>query len=695
MPAWSPLNAAGPSPPGDFHQAVAWDAGHRRLFLVHRGDYSNTGDVWRFDLLPTPAWSFVTNGPPPDGYFGRAAAYDDARDQLLVAASYQVQVLPASGPPVWSASPTLIVGDAFLVDRAGDALISLAGQGSAVLSPLAGGVASNLVLGDYTQPNRGDMGAAFDSRRRRAIVQGGWDQTRWFTFSSTAALDVAAPSTWTNIGPVSGSQRLFHQMAVDPERDRIVSYGGIYDAYEVDSLLERPLSDPDQGTAVLHAADGPKPTGNFGMSSIADPPRDRVLFYGGIPYSSSTPLDELWSLSSSNPPVWSQLFPSGDGPGPLAWHSMLYDRPRDRFLILGGYGNATLHGVWELTTSPELHWRQLATAGGEDGSSVAEAYLDESIGGGWAWGGYSADPYSGRIWRMSIGADTIRFAEVPQVNSPEMWWRAHPCGFDPARQRIVAFGEDGAERPDMSGFWSVDLGSTATWTWKSAGGPRPYNRYLDGYAFDAAHDRLVIFGGYDDNEHYFDDWWSLNWDRATPTLASLMNAEVRDGRAQLQWQLSGFSGAPVGVQRAVASDAWVTIAARSPDGAGRVEFDEPVTGSGTRVGYRLLVREDGADSPVGEAWLEVPAGAAFALGGATRNPVMDDLDVAFSLDRASRVSLALYDISGRRVVTRELNAGAGAHRERLAARGELAAGVYFVRLADGVRALTARAVVVR
>jgi hypothetical protein len=239
----------------------------------------------------------------------------------------------------------------------------------------------------------------------------------------------------------------------------------------------------------------------------------------------------------------------------------------------------------------------------------------------------------------------------------------------------------------------VTVGAQAVWTWGSIPGIRPYNRDLQSTAYDAARDRLLIYGGYDENEHYFDEWWSLNWDHATPALATLVSAEVRDGRPQLLWQLTGADGAMFDVQRAAPGSAWAAIAERAPDGNARIAFEDASATPGTRVGYRLLARTPAGADPIGEACIDAPARAEFAMRGAATNPVAGDLVVAFSLDRAGPVTLGLYDVGGRRVAERRLSAAAGPQRLRLAASGELDAGVYFVRLDDGVRSRAARVVV--
>jgi hypothetical protein len=71
------------------------------------------------------------------------------------------------------------------------------------------------------------------------------------------------------------------------------------------------------------------------------------------------------------------------------------------------------------------------------------------------------------------------------------------------------------------------------------------------------------------------------------------------------------------------------------------------------------------------------------------------LRVWCSLPQAAPARLELLDIVGRRVLSREVgDLGAGRHQIELRSGSRLAAGVYVLRLTQGGRSVTAKAVVV-
>ena len=70
------------------------------------------------------------------------------------------------------------------------------------------------------------------------------------------------------------------------------------------------------------------------------------------------------------------------------------------------------------------------------------------------------------------------------------------------------------------------------------------------------------------------------------------------------------------------------------------------------------------------------------------------LDASFELPSTAPGRLELLDVTGRRVAERDLSGyGAGRYTERIGEGARVPAGMYWVRLTHGGRALTARGVV--
>ena len=118
----------------------------------------------------------------------------------------------------------------------------------------------------------------------------------------------------------------------------------------------------------------------------------------------------------------------------------------------------------------------------------------------------------------------------------------------------------------------------------------------------------------------------------------------------------------------------------------------------------LLTRDGPAVSPPGAGIVSSPAEPAaaqpaipsFALCGVHPNPAARGAVVRFALPDAAPATLALFDISGRRMWSRDLGAlASGEHHVLLGDGAWFPPGLYLMRLTQGARTATARVVIVR
>jgi len=182
-----------------------------------------------------------------------------------------------------------------------------------------------------------------------------------------------------------------------------------------------------------------------------------------------------------------------------------------------------------------------------------------------------------------------------------------------------------------------------------------------------------------------------------PTAVDLSTASAvfESGRVRLRWYGSGAASLVARVERRTEASDWEPLASVTADGTGWLAYEDRAVSPGTRYGYRLAYRLGGELQHTDEAWVEVPA-LQFALRGLTPNPSAGDPVVTFSLASGERATLEMFDLSGRLVLSREVGSlGAGTQSVRLAGSGRLAAGVYAVRLRQGLKIATVRAVVTR
>jgi hypothetical protein len=169
--------------------------------------------------------------------------------------------------------------------------------------------------------------------------------------------------------------------------------------------------------------------------------------------------------------------------------------------------------------------------------------------------------------------------------------------------------------------------------------------------------------------------WDVDPDAQAVTIMSSfddgttwnLEAESAPNTGSFQWSVPSVSTDVARVQV-------ITIYAPDPDGT--VNQGEYAASDAFSIGV-----------PTGVA----PGVATFSLRPS--NPSVGGLDVSFSLASDSPATLAVYDVSGRQVVSRDVgSSGPGWHAMKL---GNLRAGVYIVRLSQGGRNLSSRVAILR
>ena len=107
---------------------------------------------------------------------------------------------------------------------------------------------------------------------------------------------------------------------------------------------------------------GPEPPGRFYHSAVYDPDRDRMLVFGGTPYSGE-PYTDTWALSLGGHPRWSRIEAGGEGPPARSMHGAIYDSRDQRMLVCGGQealpGPFAPYQTWELSLRGRPSWRML------------------------------------------------------------------------------------------------------------------------------------------------------------------------------------------------------------------------------------------------------------------------------------------------------------------------------------------------
>ena len=680
-PVWSHV-WSGPASNGSV-ATLALDTRRDQLDLL--GVWDATAQAHRLirvPLLDPSTWtSELIAGEQPACVWAGSAVYDAARDSFVVMLSGNdycvIRRLSAEGPPAWGAfafnawwpygtpcalaldvalDRLMIVGDsraAFSVSLADGGCLWLNSDGCGDTRPGSAtafdprtrrlyysvAVASNMRVGETTQPF---ISLNVDS----GVVQGSW-----YPAPSSAA-------SWLTEGPRGFGGHYWHTSVIDAAARQLVVFGGaqpctLYPASN-GMVLARSLDDSGGWTA-LGEASPTAPVVRFMQSTVYDPTHHALLLYGGQACDGSGAMPgDLWSLPLAPGGVWARIVAGGSGPPALRNCEFFYDAAHTRFLLMGG-DNLSCYNLqaWELRLDGSPAWRPLAVSGSL-GLPYASVFTDDARGDAWSV------RYGGAVSHLTLGPDEIHGDDVTLIGEPPESWT--PIGFDPVRRRIIAEARQGRYSCYNPGLlWKITLDDVPEIAPIAAEGAAPAARGLFASQYDPVGDRLWLTGGYDDNDTYFDDTWTLQLrpDQVTATLASLASAVADAGGAHLKWNVSAHAGIALAVERSADGTAWEGAGPIVDAGADAVSFDDATLAAGERRAYRLLATGGGATKVLGDAvWLTGPAvGGALALSPLA-NPSRGPLAVRLTLAPGVPAHLRLLDVGGRLVSEASVPAGA-------------------------------------
>jgi len=336
----------------------------------------------------------------------------------------------------------------------------------------------------------------------------------------------ARAQSWTQLP--DGFPRVYQKAIYDSLRARMVTFGGADSLFEGDTH-ELVLSPAPSWSLLSPSGTPPSPRDAHGQ--VYDPVRDRMLLFGGANVFGGTTLElnDVWAMSLGPSPAWTQLAPTGTKPAARHAHTMIYDPVRDRLVVFGGRDViGDRNDVWALSLSGTPAWTELLPSGTlptarEHASAIYDPLRDRMI----VFGGFDGKPtWNGDVWELTFSP--LAWNKItPAITGPTARDR-HTAIYDPINDRMLVFGGRNSSSHWNNDVWSLSLGGTPIWLAITPSGILPPARWGHSAIYDALNRQMVIFGGSATAGFHYADAWALS---LGPAVAVGDGLPARDGLA--------------------------------------------------------------------------------------------------------------------------------------------------------------------
>jgi uncharacterized repeat protein (TIGR01451 family) len=253
---------------------------------------------------------------------------------------------------------------------------------------------------------------------------------------------------------------------------------------------------------------GSSPPGTAGHTAIYDEANQQMVTFGGCCFITDTHVLDLTSGNEN----WEQLLPPGPSPWLESGHAAVSDAENDHMIVWGGkWATADTYAL-ELTPCNEK-WMNLTIAGAPPRRRMGHtAIYDATNRRVIIFAGYIGEPpyFVNDVWALYLPLGEERWQEIlpPDPLPPP---RAGPTAiYDAANQRMIVFGGVDFYWRTLNDVWALYLTpGEERWEQIFPSGSPPVSRVEHTAVYDPDHERMIMFGGYNDH-NYFHDVWALD-----------------------------------------------------------------------------------------------------------------------------------------------------------------------------------------
>src|ERR1044071_6870281 len=302
---------------------------------------------------------------------------------------------------------------------------------------------------------------------------------------------------WIQLSPTnSPPARSYLAMTYDPVSGKIIAFGGFDGA----GYLNDTWSFDGTSWVQVDTHSAARAAAQMTYDSLTQ----KVVLFGG--FDGTNYLGDTWLWDGSTL-EWVQATPNHHPPAVTG--PMLFPDPNGSADLFGGFdGQFYQLTMWQWNGSD---WTQLFPATVPFARASAAVATNTSTGQVVMFGGL-ADVNPNNTWTYD---GTTWTQQSPAVQPPLV--RAASAAFDPGLQRVLLFGGRSGGI-DQNTTWLWDQVGT-TWIQLSPVQSPPAREGAD-MTYDAALNRVILFGGQDNNGIFNDTWELVSTPSPTPTPSS-------------------------------------------------------------------------------------------------------------------------------------------------------------------------------
>lgn len=257
------------------------------------------------------------------------------------------------------------------------------------------------------------------------------------------------------------------------------------------------------GTWLRLAASNAGPRARYDHTIILDPVKNRLVLFGG---TGGGQLGDTWIFDLTTR-AWREVKTSS-APSPRHGQAVIYDEPRRRMVLFGGQASGFFDDVWAFDLEKET-WQEISVAGSKPIaryglSAIFDAPRNRMI----VSHGFSAEGRYDDTWAFDLIKNS--WTDLTPSGTKPLKRCLHEAVYDAANDRMLLFGgcSSGFGPCPQGDLWSFDLKSNA-WTELKPSGDKPSARSNPSLVFDGVSKRALLFGG-KESESVVGDLWAFD-----------------------------------------------------------------------------------------------------------------------------------------------------------------------------------------